>query len=174
MIFMRFCCFKLSKKIGKLSNEQPTHNIAKCTLTGLVFRLRNLTGSEIWSHACIFSTTLLLPSTATHAGWNSKCHCCRRKNKQKTACIREILVHKLWTKVYSQKGLTGMLSHPCNLLTLLPVNLEPELTTLLFWNDVTRCSGTANEQQETSNADFTPWHQREKEWVTERLLTAFN
>ena len=27
--------------------------------------------------------------------------------KQKTpACIREIQVHKLWTKVYSQKGLT--------------------------------------------------------------------
>ena len=28
--------------------------------------------------------------------------------KQKTlACIREIQVHKLWTKVYSQKGLTA-------------------------------------------------------------------
>ena len=36
-IFTRFCCcFKLSKKIEKLSNEQPTHAIAKCTLTGLV------------------------------------------------------------------------------------------------------------------------------------------
>ena len=28
--------FKLSKKIEKLSNEQPTHTIAKCTLIGLV------------------------------------------------------------------------------------------------------------------------------------------
>ena len=29
--------------------------------------------------------------------------------KQKTlACIREIQVHKLWTKVYSQKGSTAM------------------------------------------------------------------
>ena len=29
--------------------------------------------------------------------------------KQKTpACIREIQVYKLWTKVYSQKGLTAM------------------------------------------------------------------
>ena len=29
--------------------------------------------------------------------------------KQKTlACIREIQVHKLWTKVYCQKGLTAM------------------------------------------------------------------
>ena len=34
---MRFgCCFKLSKKTEKLLNEQPTHAIAKCTLTGLV------------------------------------------------------------------------------------------------------------------------------------------
>ena len=37
IIFMRFCCcFKLSKKIEKLSNEQPTHAIAKWTLNGLV------------------------------------------------------------------------------------------------------------------------------------------
>ena len=37
IIFMRFwCCFKLSKMIEKLSNKQPTHTIAKCTLTGLV------------------------------------------------------------------------------------------------------------------------------------------
>ena len=37
IIFMRFCCcFKLSKKTEKLSNEQTTHTIAKCTLTGLV------------------------------------------------------------------------------------------------------------------------------------------
>ena len=80
------------------------HWLAQCN------RLRNLVGSEIWSHACIFSTTLLLPSTATHAGWNSKCHCYQQKqNKTKTlACIRQIQVHKLWTKVYSQIGLTAM------------------------------------------------------------------
>ena len=36
IIFMRFCCFKLSKKIQKLLNKQPTHVIAKWTLTGLV------------------------------------------------------------------------------------------------------------------------------------------
>ena len=36
IIFMRFCCFKLSKKVEKLLNEQPTLAIAKCTLTGLV------------------------------------------------------------------------------------------------------------------------------------------
>ena len=35
--FMRFCfCFKLSKKIEKLSNEQPMNAITKCTLAGLV------------------------------------------------------------------------------------------------------------------------------------------
>ena len=37
IIFMRFyCCFKLSKKTEKVSNEQPTHAIIKCTLTDLV------------------------------------------------------------------------------------------------------------------------------------------
>ena len=36
IIFVRFSCFKLSKKIEKLSNEQLTHAIAKCTLTGPV------------------------------------------------------------------------------------------------------------------------------------------
>ena len=36
IIFMRSCCFKLSKKIEKLSNKETTHAIAKCTLTGLV------------------------------------------------------------------------------------------------------------------------------------------
>ena len=37
IIFMRFCCcFKLSKKTDTLVNEQQTHAIAKCTLTGLV------------------------------------------------------------------------------------------------------------------------------------------
>ena len=36
-VFMRFCYgFKMSKKIEKLLNEQLTHTIAKCTLTGLV------------------------------------------------------------------------------------------------------------------------------------------
>ena len=41
----------------------------------------------------------------------------KKLQQQKTACIREIQVHKLWTKVYSQKGLTAMLaegSFVCN------------------------------------------------------------
>jgi len=37
IIFVRFCCcFKLSKKIEKLSDEQPAHSITKSTLTGIV------------------------------------------------------------------------------------------------------------------------------------------
>ena len=37
IIFMRFCCcFKLSKMIEKLSNEQPMKAITKCTLAGQV------------------------------------------------------------------------------------------------------------------------------------------
>ena len=30
--FCEFCCFKLAKRLKKLSNEQLTHAIAKCTL----------------------------------------------------------------------------------------------------------------------------------------------
>ena len=30
------------------------------------------------------------------------------KKRKTLACIREIQVHKFWTKVYSQKGLTAM------------------------------------------------------------------
>ena len=37
VIFVRFCCcFKLSKKIEELSNEQLMNAITKCTLAGLV------------------------------------------------------------------------------------------------------------------------------------------
>ena len=36
IIFMKCCCFKLSKKIDNLSNKQPMNAIAKCTLAGLV------------------------------------------------------------------------------------------------------------------------------------------
>ena len=46
--------------------------------------------------------------------------------KQKTpTCIREIQVHKLWTKVYSQQGLTGVsiftISVVLDLETMLPL-----------------------------------------------------
>ena len=82
IIFMRFCCcFKLSKKIEKQLNEQPTHAITKCTLAQCS-RLRNLSESEIWSCACIFSTTLLLLSTATPASWNSKCRWHQQQEQQ--------------------------------------------------------------------------------------------
>ena len=54
--------------------------------------------------ARVFHATLFLPSTATCAGWNSKCCCHKWKNQKTSACIREIQVHKLWTTVYSQKG----------------------------------------------------------------------
>ena len=47
MIFIIFCyCFKWSKKFEKLSNDQPTHVIAKSTLAKCN-RLRNLVGNEI-------------------------------------------------------------------------------------------------------------------------------
>ena len=79
-----FCeiCFKLSKKTEKLLNEQPTHAIAKCSLTGLVQKLRSLIGSEIWSHACVFSTTC--------ASWNSNMALPPAKKPKALACIKEI------------------------------------------------------------------------------------
>ena len=111
-IFMRFCCcFKLSKKIEKLSNEQPMNAIIKFTLAVLSAIGEEISSEVrivIWSCACIFSTTLLLPFTATRADWNSKCLWYQRGEKKTPACIREIQVHKLWTKVYSQQGLTAM------------------------------------------------------------------
>ena len=51
------------------------HKLALC------IRLRNLVGSEIWSRACEFHTTLQLPSTATHASWNWKCHWHQQETK---------------------------------------------------------------------------------------------
>ena len=51
------------------------------------------TASTFHCHTCWLEFKMLLPPA----------------KKQKTpACIREIQVHKLWTKVYSQKGLTAM------------------------------------------------------------------
>ena len=107
---MRFCCFILSKKIFKNCWMSSRHiPLPNAHWMALCDRLRNLVRSEIWSCACVFRTTLLLPSTATHAGWISKC-CCHQRKKQKTpACIKKIQVHKLWTKVYSQKRLTAEL-----------------------------------------------------------------
>ena len=115
IIFMRFCCWlRLSKKIEKLLNEQPTHTITKCTLTGLgtsaigkkSHQKRDL---KSYIYICVYFTQHCFFLPLPHASWNSKCHCHQQKTKQKTlVCIREIQVHKLWTKVYSQKGLTAM------------------------------------------------------------------
>ena len=50
---------------------------------------------------------MLLPSTATHAVGIQ--NAAATSEKQKTlASIREIQVHKHWTKVYFQKRLTAM------------------------------------------------------------------
>ena len=84
IIFMRFCyCFKLAKRLKNCwtsSWHMPSPNAHWLDLCN---RLRNLIRSEIWSHTCIFSKTLLLPSTATGAGWNSKCLCCKQKKEKK-------------------------------------------------------------------------------------------
>ena len=76
-------------------------------------RPRNLVRSKIWSCACIFSTTLLLPSTATHAGWNSKCRCHQQKNTKDLALCKGNTGWQTLDKVYSQKGLTASPLHSC-------------------------------------------------------------
>ena len=106
---MRFCCwFKLSKKIEKLSNEQPTHAITNCTLTGLVQKAKKSHWKwDLKSRMCI--------SHNIASSFHRHMHRLEIKmplppvKKQKTpACIKEIQVHKRWTKVYSQKGLTAI------------------------------------------------------------------
>ena len=85
-----------------------THAIAKCSPTGLVqlakkscwkwglkshMWISHYTASSFRCHPCGLEFKMLLPPA----------------KKQKTpACIREIQVHKFWTKVYSQQGLTAM------------------------------------------------------------------
>ena len=107
IIFMQFC-FKLSKKIEKLLKEQP--NTPPCEMHTDWPSAINLVRSE---SACVFCTTLLV-GIQNAAATNKK-----NKTKKNLACIREIQVHKLWTIVYSQKGLTAMeqLNH---LLLILP------------------------------------------------------
>ena len=57
-------------------------------------------------HAYLAQHCFFLP--LPHASWNSKCHCHQQQKQKTPACIREIQVHKLWSKVNSQKGLTAM------------------------------------------------------------------
>ena len=103
IIFMRFCCFKQSKKTEKLSNEQPTHAIPKCTLAGLL-EVRLEIVPVYSAQQCFF---LPLPHVLVGIQ-NAAAVSEKQKTKTKTACIREIQIHKLWTKVYSRKGLTDM------------------------------------------------------------------
>ena len=68
-----------------------------------------------FAHHCFFLPLLHVPVGIQNATATSE--------KQKTlACIREIQVHKLWTKVYSQKGLTAM---GCSNTTGLKSDSEP-------------------------------------------------
>ena len=97
-------CFKLSKKTEKLLNEQPVHAIAKWTLTGLVQQAKKS------CRACVFSTTLLLPSTATRTGWNSKCHC-QWKTKD-PSLLKESTGSQTLAYGLLPKGLTAMLLTP--------------------------------------------------------------
>ena len=104
---MRFCCcFKQSKKVETCrtsSRHTPSPN-AHWPSAIAYYRLRNLARS-----ACVFHTTLLLPSAATcQLELKMPLPPAEKKLWKKMACIREIQVHKLWATVYSQNGLTAM------------------------------------------------------------------
>ena len=56
-----------------------------------------------FAHHCFFLPLLML-----HMPVGIQTAAATSKITKDPACIREIQVHKLWTKVYSQKGLTAM------------------------------------------------------------------
>ena len=113
IIFMRFCRhFKLSKKIEKLLNEQPTHAITKCTLT-------DWWKWDLKLHVYFMQLCFFLPLPHVLVGIQNAA---ATSGKIKTsACIREIQVHKLWTKAYSQKGVN--LLHALTQLCLVSLHL---------------------------------------------------
>ena len=55
-----------------------------------------------------------------------------KKTKDPPTCIREMQVHKLWTKVYSQKGLTAM-QMSCFIWLQLMSLVISECARLLIW-----------------------------------------
>ena len=67
---------KRLKNCWTSSRHMPSPDWPRCS------RLRNLVGSEILSCVCVFRTSLLFPSTATRASWNSKCRCHQWNNKR--------------------------------------------------------------------------------------------
>ena len=107
---MRFCCcFKLSKKIQNCQTSSRHTPLPNAHWLAWCNRLRNLIRSEIWSAQHCFLPLPRMPVGIQNAAATSK--------KQKTlVCIREIQVHKLWTKVYSQKGLTAMAVCICGVI----------------------------------------------------------
>ena len=50
--------------------------------------------------------------------WTSSRHSPSAKKQKTLVCIREIQVHKLWTKVYSQSGLTAMIKWKAMTMTI--------------------------------------------------------
>ena len=105
---MKFCChFKLNKKIVavKRAADERHHQIH----TGWPSAI----GSEIPSevrfevvHAYLAQHCFFLPLPHVPIGIQNAAG--TSEKTKDPACIREIQVHRLWTKVYSQQGLTAM------------------------------------------------------------------
>ena len=59
-------------------------------------------------HAYLAQHCFFLPPPHVPVGIQNVAATSKKQTKKTLACIREIQVHKLWTKVYSQNGLTAM------------------------------------------------------------------
>ena len=89
-----FFCFKLSKKIEKLSNEQPMNAITKCTLAGLVqYAKKSEVRFEV-VRAYLAQHCFFLPMPHVAIGIQNAAGTSEKKQKT-PACIREIQAHNL-------------------------------------------------------------------------------
>ena len=106
IIFMRFCwCFKLSEKIEKLLNEEPTHTITKCTLTCLVQQAKKSCRKRFEAAYVYFTHCFFLPMAMPHVPVGIQNAAATSKKTKDPGLHKGNTSSQLWTKVYSQKGL---------------------------------------------------------------------
>ena len=109
IIFMRFgCCFKPSTKDWKTvkrAADECHHQIHTGWLSAIGWEISLEVRFEV-VHAYLARHCFFLPLPHVPIGIQNAAG--TSEKTKDTACIREIQVHKLWTKVYSQQGLTAM------------------------------------------------------------------
>ena len=103
---MRFCCFKLSKNTEKRIKQAADMHTDWPSATGyeILLEMRFEVVHVYFAQHCFFIPLPHVLVGIQNAAATSK----KQQQQKKTACIREIQVRKLWTKVYSQKWLTAI------------------------------------------------------------------